>query len=37
MYTEHWMAYMGPLLVLAVLFARNGLLPLLISGRKRHG
>ncbi len=37
MYTEHWMAYMGPLLVLAVLFARNGLFPLLISERRRHG
>jgi branched-chain amino acid transport system permease protein len=29
MYTEHWMVYMGPLLILAVLFAKNGLFALL--------
>ena len=33
MYTEHWMIFMGPFLVLAVIFAKNGLLGLL-AGRK---
>lgn len=29
MYTEHWMVYMGPLLIVAVLFAKDGLLALI--------
>jgi branched-chain amino acid transport system permease protein len=33
MYTEHWMVYMGPLLILAVLFAKNGLFALLGGSR----
>jgi branched-chain amino acid transport system permease protein len=33
MYTEHWMVYMGPLLTLAVLFAKNGLF-VLLAGNK---
>ncbi|MCP3888371.1 MAG: branched-chain amino acid ABC transporter permease [Desulfobulbaceae bacterium] len=31
MYTEHWMVYMGPFLLLVVLFARNGLWGLLVG------
>ncbi len=31
MYTEHWMVYMGPFLVLVVLFAKGGLWRLLIG------
>lgn len=33
MYTEHWMLYMGPFLVVSVIFFKNGLLGLL-TGRK---
>ncbi len=32
-YTEHWMVFLGPLLVLVVLFARRGLYGLLLGGR----
>ncbi len=36
MYTEHWMAILGPVLILVVLFARGGLYPLLAGhGRQR--
>lgn len=35
MYTEHWMIYMGPFLILIVLFARGGLWSLLV-GRGEH-
>lgn len=35
MYTEHWMIYMGPFLILVVLFARGGLWTLLV-GRGDH-
>jgi branched-chain amino acid transport system permease protein len=35
MYTEHWMIYMGPFLILVVLFAKGGLWPLLV-GRGEH-
>lgn len=35
MYTEHWMIYMGPFLILVVLFARGGLWSLLV-GRGEH-
>lgn len=36
MYTEHWMVYMGPLLVLTVVFAKRGLLGMLAGGMKDH-
>jgi branched-chain amino acid transport system permease protein len=36
MYTEHWMIYMGPFLVLSVIFAKNGLLGLLTGRKDRH-
>lgn len=35
MYTEHWMLYMGPFLILVVLFAKGGLWTLLV-GRGDH-
>ncbi len=35
MYTEHWMVYMGPLLVLIVLFAPKGVFGLLAGKRGR--
>lgn len=35
MYTEHWMIYMGPFLLLVVLFAKGGLWSL-ITGKGRH-
>ncbi len=35
MYTEHWMVYMGPLLILIVLFAPQGLFGLLSGKRGR--
>ena len=34
-YTEHWMFYLGPFLILVVLFARNGIYGL-FSGRENH-
>jgi branched-chain amino acid transport system permease protein len=37
MYTEHWMVYMGPLLVLIVLFAPQGLFGLLAGKRGPDG
>lgn len=37
MYTEHWMVYMGPLLILAVLFAKNGLFAILSSSGRNDG
>jgi branched-chain amino acid transport system permease protein len=33
MYTEHWMAYLGPILILVVLFAKHGLFGVL-TGRE---
>jgi branched-chain amino acid transport system permease protein len=36
-YTEHWMVYFGPLLILVVLFARHGLYGILVGKGKRHG
>ena len=35
-YTEHWMVYLGPCLILVVLFARHGIYSLLAGRRKRH-
>ncbi|MES9960897.1 MAG: branched-chain amino acid ABC transporter permease [Sedimenticola sp.] len=34
-YTEHWMVFLGPFLILVVLFAKRGLYGLLVGGR--HG
>ena len=34
MYTEHWMVFMGPILIVVVLFARRGIFGLLV-GRER--
>ncbi|NOR49918.1 MAG: branched-chain amino acid ABC transporter permease [Desulfuromonadales bacterium] len=36
-YTEHWMLYFGPALILVVLFARHGLYGVLVGKEKRHG
>jgi branched-chain amino acid transport system permease protein len=36
-YTEHWMLYFGPLLILVVLFARHGLYGILAGKGKRYG
>jgi branched-chain amino acid transport system permease protein len=35
-YTEHWMVYLGPFLILVVLFARRGLYGWLAGGRVIH-
>lgn len=37
MYTEHWLVYFGPVLILVVLFARHGLFGILVGKEKRHG
>jgi branched-chain amino acid transport system permease protein len=37
MYTEHWMIYMGPFLILVVIFAKRGLFGLVVGGKKDHG
>jgi len=37
MYTEHWMVYMGPALILVVIFAKGGLYRLLAGGENRNG
>ncbi len=37
MYTEHWMIYMGPTLILAVIFAKRGLFGLLAGGNGNNG
>ena len=36
-YTEHWMLYFGPALILVVLFARHGLFGVLVGKENRHG
>lgn len=36
MYTEHWMVYMGPLLILVVIFSKKGLFGLLAGSEKDH-
>ena len=36
-YTEHWMVYFGPVMILVVLFARHGLFGILFGKEKRHG
>jgi len=35
MHTEHWMVYMGPVLILAVVFAKRGLFGLLAGGNSK--
>ena len=35
MYTEHWMVYMGPVLILVVIFAKRGLFGLLTRGNSK--
>lgn len=37
MYTEHWMIFMGPFLVLVVVFAKRGLFGLLVGEKNDHG
>lgn len=36
MYTEHWMVYMGPFLLLVVIFAKRGIFGL-IAGERKNG
>ncbi len=36
MYTEHWMIYMGPFLLLVVIFAKRGLFGLIAGEENRH-
>jgi len=36
-YTEHWMLFLGPILILVVLFAHNGLYGSLAQGKIRNG
>jgi branched-chain amino acid transport system permease protein len=36
MYTEHWMVYLGPFLVLVVLFAKRGIYGLIAGGNTNH-
>ncbi|HSL39822.1 MAG TPA: branched-chain amino acid ABC transporter permease, partial [Desulforhopalus sp.] len=36
MYTEHWMIYMGPILVLVVIFAKRGLFGALAGTERRQ-
>jgi branched-chain amino acid transport system permease protein len=37
MYTEHWMVYMGPFLVITVIFAKHGLFGFLAGEKDRNG
>jgi branched-chain amino acid transport system permease protein len=36
-YTEHWMVYLGPFLVIVVLFAKRGIYGLIAGGNGSHG
>ncbi len=36
MYTEHWMVYLGPILVIVVIFAKHGLFGLLTGREKQN-
>ena len=36
-YTEHWMVYLGPFLILVVLFAKRGIYGLFAGGNGNHG
>lgn len=37
MYTEHWMVYMGPFLILTVIFAKHGLFGFFTGDRGKNG
>ncbi len=37
MYTEHWMVYMGPFLVITVIFAKRGLFGFLSGDKGKNG
>jgi branched-chain amino acid transport system permease protein len=37
MYTEHWMIYLGPILVFVVIFAKRGIYGLLMAGGGESG
>lgn len=37
MYTEHWMVYLGPFLILVVLYARHGIYGIIVGREKRNG
>jgi len=36
-HTEHWMLYLGPFLVLVVLYTRRGIFGLVVGDSRRHG
>jgi branched-chain amino acid transport system permease protein len=36
-YTEHWMVYLGPFLIVVVLFARRGIYGIFLDRDNRHG
>ena len=36
-YTEHWMVYLGPFLILVVLFAKRGIYGLIAGGNATRG
>jgi branched-chain amino acid transport system permease protein len=36
-YTEHWLVYLGPFLILVVLFAKRGIYGWIAGGEGRHG
>jgi branched-chain amino acid transport system permease protein len=36
-FTEHWMLYLGPFLILVVLFAKHGIYGWLVGGNNKHG
>ncbi len=36
-YTEHWMVYLGPFLILVVLFAKGGIYGVIVGGNGNHG
>ena len=35
MYTDHWMVFLGPFLIIVVLFAKNGLYGLLVGEKNK--
>jgi branched-chain amino acid transport system permease protein len=36
-YTEHWMVYLGPFLIIVVLFAKRGIYGVIAGGNGNHG
>jgi branched-chain amino acid transport system permease protein len=36
-YTEHWMVYLGPFLIVVVLFARRGIYGIFLDRENHHG